>query len=533
MSKRFFKFSKAAHEYLGLLILPFLMWMSVSGILLNHPELIETISFPQSVVPEVYYPQNWNRSSLITQAFSRKNPDVAWVAGKKGIWQTRDKGLTYTSFMGGDFPDSHFLRKTNYIHLTHNQPTERLFAATDGGLFVSDRGALWQELQLGDERERIVKILQREDELIVAGESHLWTASLQNTVLDFTPIQLLRDELVPQVTLIQLFFELHDGKVLGLFGKLVMDLVGGIIFILSLTALYTWVSRKISVRRRKKLNHPRFFKFLMRYHFQLGIWAVFFMLLIGMTGLFMRPPLLGALVGGTIDATYFPGFLDSNRWHKKIQNAVWLENSDQILLQATDGMWLGQADFKTPFSKTTLPLPVFVMGATVFEYEDDKLLMGSFNGLFRIDLQNGTAIDELTGLPAKDVDGARPQKKMVAGYFKTPEGERFITTHKDGLLALSTASFDGRFKMPERLRKSCRMPLWNYVFELHNGRIFRPVIGAFYILLVPLGSLFFVFISISGAYDWIYRKRPALRAKKSGPVKISKDEDEERRSDAA
>ena len=122
---------------------------------------------------------------------------------------------------------------------------------------------------------------------------------------------------------------------------------------------------------------------------------------------------------------------------------------------------------------------------------------------------------------------------MVAGYFKTPEGERFISTHKEGLLPLGSASLESRFQMPEQLRKSCKMPLWNYVFELHNGRLFRPIIGAFYILLVPLGSLFYVFISISGAYDWTYRKRPALRAKKSEPLKISKDGDEERRSDAA
>jgi len=48
------------------------------------------------------------------------------------------------------------------------------------------------------------------------------------------------------------------------------------------------------------------------------------------------------------------------------------------------------------------------------------------------------------------------------------------------------------------------MPLWNWLFEIHNGRFFKDLIGEWYILIVPLGSLLFVLITLSGVYDWIH-----------------------------
>lgn len=43
-------------------------------------------------------------------------------------------------------------------------------------------------------------------------------------------------------------------------------------------------------------------------------------------------------------------------------------------------------------------------------------------------------------------------------------------------------------------------------FEIHNGRFFKDWIGGFYILIIPLGSLLYVLIILSGVYDWFYIK---------------------------
>lgn len=48
------------------------------------------------------------------------------------------------------------------------------------------------------------------------------------------------------------------------------------------------------------------------------------------------------------------------------------------------------------------------------------------------------------------------------------------------------------------------MPLWNYLFEIHNGRFFKDLVGDWYLLIIPLGSLLFILITLSGVYDWLY-----------------------------
>ncbi len=149
------------------------------------------------------------------------------------------------------------------------------------------------------------------------------------------------------------------------------------------------------------------------------------------------------------------------------------------------------------------------MGPTVFDtLGHGGYLIGSFNGLFHLERATGKPIDMLTGKEAKNISNVRPAKKMITGYFKTPEGEEFITTHEQGLLPIGESKLKGRFRMPEQMESNCRMPLWNYMFEIHNGRFFKSLIGPLYILLVPFGSLFFFIVTLTGIYDWfIVRKK--------------------------
>ena len=51
MKKKVYKISKWFHKYLGLVLILFLIWESLSGILMNHPELISSISVSKMVSP--------------------------------------------------------------------------------------------------------------------------------------------------------------------------------------------------------------------------------------------------------------------------------------------------------------------------------------------------------------------------------------------------------------------------------------------------------------------------------------------------
>jgi len=517
---RFFRISKWIHKYTGLALILFLMWMSVSGILLNHPEMIADVSVPLRLLPAQYKVQNWNRSSLVEMVYSQENPAVAFAGGKQGVWKTADGGRAFAPLAEG-FPESRYYRKTNTILLLENN-SRLLLAGTNGGLYACDlQTEKWQEIPLSEERGAIQKILLVKDLLVVFSQSHAYVSAAPPQSLKFQRISFTRLEEKRQVSLVRLFFDLHDGKIWGLAGRLLFDLAGIVLFFLSISAFYSWYypwKRK----REKARNRPprtklirRVFKWFFKYHLKLGIWFAAILLIIGGTGMFMRPPLLAALADRQVARGWYPGALPDNPWDKKIHNALYDAVEDQILVEATDGFWAGPADFSHPFRKKELNVPVFVMGATVFQpYGTGGYLVGSFNGIFHYERASGNAVDILTDRVASGVSSVKPAEKMVTGYFKTPAGEEFITTHEQGLLPVGNAQISGRFNMPAEMAAYSEFPLWNYMFEIHNGRFFKDWIGNWYILLVPLGSILFVLISLSGVYDWLYLK--VFRNNKNG-----------------
>jgi hypothetical protein len=73
-----------------------------------------------------------------------------------------------------------------------------------------------------------------------------------------------------------------------------------------------------------------------------------------------------------------------------------------------------------------------------------------------------------------------PEGSATGGWYRTAKPPRIIDKPPD---------FD-------------RMPLWNWLFELHNGGIFRDLIGGGHALIIPLGALAFLLITITGVIDW-------------------------------
>ncbi len=114
--------------------------------------------------------------------------------------------------------------------------------------------------------------------------------------------------------------------------------------------------------------------------------------------------------------------------------------------------------------------------------------------------------DLVTGDPVDPggVSRMRTATAMVTGRIRTPDGEEFLSTFGGGLVALNGAELDGRFEMPDEMVRRHRLSLWNWMFELHNSRIFRGGIGRLYLLIPPLGSLLFAMLTLSGIWDWLW-----------------------------
>ncbi len=142
-----YRLSKWLHKWVGLLLLVFVVWMSASGILLNHPDAISNVSVPRWLVPPQYRIQNWNRGALRTAAFSKIDPQTGFIGGTQGVWRIGDGGRTFQR-MAEAFPESYIDRQTYSLLLYEANPPQ-LFARTRGGLFVCDiNSAAWQRAPL-------------------------------------------------------------------------------------------------------------------------------------------------------------------------------------------------------------------------------------------------------------------------------------------------------------------------------------------------------------------------------------------------
>jgi len=502
--------SKWLHKYLGLFIILFLIWSAISGIILNHPGLFSGVSVPGWMVPDQYQTENWNRSALIEMLFMKDNEEIGFAGGKKGIWKTMDGGRTFTRMSEG-YTDSVYYGKVNDLLLLENDGEEpSLFSASFGGLWVCEPVVgKWSKIFPLKGNTDVKKVLNIGEKIILFTQSDAWESSTGKSSYDFKKIGLQREgeNKVDKVSLVRLFFDLHGGHAWGIFGRILFDIIGLIIIFLSVSSFYVWYFPKKWKRKKKDTGkNKKSYGFFYKYHLKLGIWVAAILLLIGITAFFMRPPFLALIARGDIDVAFYPGSFPDNPWDKKIHSALHLKDKGQVMIEATDGVWIGDESMKGKFVKTRIPILVFVMGATVFEeHPDGGYIIGSFNGLYHMP-GNGTAINKVSGKMVRFVSPVKPADKMISGYFRTPDGEEFITAFGQGLLPLEGAELKGRFAQPEELTKDKRLPLWNYMFELHNGRIFKDLIGNWYILIIPLGSFLFILIILTGIYDWIYTR---------------------------
>lgn len=511
--KRLFRLSRWLHKYVGLLLILFLMWMSVSGVLLNHPHWIAGATVPGWLVPAHYLPDNWNRSAITSVVFAGSDSATAYLGGKIGVYKSI-AGRVDPEPLSRGFPAEAFYAKTNHLFLHDRGANSSLFAATDGGLYRADTATeTWERIPLGSHRDRVVKLLEVDDTLHVFTASGLFTLDLLEADAAPVPVELEREGGTTRVSKVKLFFDLHGGEVWGLPGKLLFDLAGILLFYLSFSAFYAWYyPRKLKQRRRRGKARPAawqggLFRFIHKYHLKLGIWVAAILLLIGGTGLFMRPPLLAVLMGD-VPRAWYPGPLSENVWEEKIQNALFDPVNDKFIVQASDGLWEAAAELNVAFREIELPTPIFVMGATVFEADDSgRYAVGSFAGLYGYHPADGDVTDLLNPGQSPPTSVMRPAELMITASFRTPNGTELINTHEEGLMRLNCEPNE-LFRMPPQIRGEYRMPLWNYLFEIHNGRFFKRWVGEWYILIVPLGSLLFLLVTISGVYDWLYKRRP-------------------------
>ena len=501
------------HKYFGLLVLLFMAWMSLSGVLLNHPDWIQNVSVHKSLVPKQYQPENWNRSSLKGIEYMG---DSLLLYGRQGVYLSQDNGKSLNPFMEGAFPKSALGKRSNHIY--HSKNDKILLCATNQGCLQYDiEQQLWKRLQLPKGDESILKILNTKEHLLLVSKSDIYQSLSVTNDLHFKKLDLKKKNYSSDISLIQVFFELHDGSIWGLPGRLLWDIVGLILFFLCISAFYIWYYPKKWKRRYKKKGRRASYKeknarnFFFRYHKKLGWYFAVPLVIITFTGMFLSPILMMTLVNGNVSEKYYPSIKDKNPWHHKIRNALYDTQKEQLVLDCSDGVWAGSYRTKEEFEKIKLPVRIFGMGTTVFrEEKPGTWLVGSFGGLHRVDKESD-ASEKILQTKKKENSG-RPASTFVTGYEKLPDGNHYILGHYKGICDEKGKQLRNVFTMPQGITGNSKLPLWNYMFELHNARIFRGGIGGFYMLIIPLGGLLCLIMLLAGVLDyWLTKPRAKKR----------------------
>ena len=499
------RFLRKYHKWFSLIATFFILFFAVSGIILNHRRLLSGIDVNRKLLPKAYRYDNWNLAAV--KGTVAAGSDSILIYGNIGVWLTDSTFSSFHDFNPG-FPAGIDNRKINTMSWSAESG---LYAGTLFGLYRFDGGS-WVKVQLPVDGARVVKVLHHGDSLLVMTRSNLFVSSSVSGYHRFQEINVSRGEDDDgKVGLFKTLWVIHSGEIYGLAGKLIVDGVGIIFIILCITGLiyffvpYRLKSLKDEIRRSKL---KQFNRLSLKWHNVVGSWAILILLLNTATGIFLRPPLLIPVAGMRVEKIRHTELDDPNPWFDRFRDLIYDNGSSRYLIATSDGIYYSDDRFGSELKKFAVQPPVSVMGINVFEIlEPGRYLVGSFSGLFEWSPSTNRIIDFFTGLEFVDTGprGAPFGNLTVAGYLKMTNGREYIFDYAAGDIGLKTAP--PFVQMPETVIKSTPISLWNLMLEVHTGRIFEPILGRLYILVVPIIGIFTLFILVTGFFSWWLAKR--------------------------
>lgn len=501
------KFFKKFHKWLAIIIAFIAILFATSGIVMNHRQTFSGIDVSRSLLPSNYTYENWNLAGV---RGSFQNNDANYMYGNIGIWKSTDDLLSFEDFNQG-FPRGIDNRKIYSLIEFKGY----LYAGTHLGLYKREiKGEHWEKVKLPVKKERIADIEIKDENLLVLTRHYL-LQSQDGT--NYKKIQLAEPEnYTRKVGLFNTFWELHSGELFGLPGKLLVDLLGIVTILLSITGLLHFFLPKVirkKKRKEKTVDHlVKTKKQNLRWHNVVGYIFVAFLIINTFSGMHLRPPILIAIANkqvGIIPGTH----LDSpNPWFDKLRRIHWDENNNRYIISTTDGFFFAEETLTEKLKRAPMQPPVSVMGCNVLEpIGQQHLMVGSFSGLFLWNIENGMVSDFFTGQPHIPQQGmANPFGANTVAGFVQGNQKAWWFDYGSGAIEMGNQTKEQTFTpMPESIRKASPMSLWNVSLEIHTGRIFEHLVGMFYILFVPIAGICILLVLISGFFIWllVYRKK--------------------------
>ena len=505
---RLLKILKKLHKWPAIIIAFFAITFAFSGIIMNHRQLFSSVDVSRKWLPSNYTYNNWNQAAVRGSVGIDSTSFL--IYGNIGIWLSNNDFKSYIDFNQG-FPNGIDNRKI-YSVVNHKNI---LFAGTQLGLYKRETGKNWQKIDLNVE-DRIADLALKGDTLLVLTRHYLLKSADGK---DFQVVQLPEPlGYVRKTGLFETFWQLHSGELWGIPGKLIVDLLGLVTILLSVTGLLHFFFPKIISRRKKNqkevVNLVSVKRKNLRWHNVVGYIFALFLVINTFSGMHLRPPLLIAIANkqvGIIPGTHLD---NRNPWFDKLRRVQWNDDFKRYIFSTSDGFYFAEESLSKTLEPAFYQPPVSVMGCNVLKPLGNKIyLVGSFSGLYLWNIENGAVEDFFTQQPYIAPEGIQSPigANMAAGLVETKNGFVWFD-YNSGAQKMASIRGMPSFSfptMPEEIRKASPMSLWNVALEMHTGRIFEKWIGPFYILIVPLAGICILIVLISGFFLWwkIHQKK--------------------------
>ena len=499
MASKILNLSRKYHKWGALIVSFFLLMFAVSGIIMNHRGITSAFDVRRSVLPDSYRLRNWNLASVKSSVTLSDGSRL--IFGNSGIWKSDSLFSSFTDFNEGLDRGMDNRKVRSVVQLEDGT----LLAGTFSGLYRRSPGEVsWEKIPLHASSERIQDIILNGSEVVVVTRSELITFSGSPDEKN-ARIIILKDPEGEErtISLFRLFWIIHSGEILGIAGRLLLDLLAFVIIFLVVTGLVHFFTPKLSQKIRNKIrNLHEFRRKNLRFHNLTGAWFFVLLLLVPFTGMFLRPPFLITIVNGTIPVPDISLIKKDNAWDDKLRAIAWSSELNGYILSTSEGFYFADHSFTDSLRYFAVQPPVSVMGINVFSPAGyDRFYVGSFDGLYLWHPVRGEVADLL---PPQEEGRRRGSQQVLISGMITKDEEHILFDYDRGDLS-EGISFPS---MPENIKKASPMPLWNVAQEIHTGRIYQPLTGPFYILVVPLIAIFTLIVFITGYIRWrrLYRK---------------------------
>lgn len=507
------------HKWGGLFFTLFLIIFALSGIVLNHRVALSEVDVPRSVLPPEYRMEHWNLGAV--KGTLRVSSDSILLYGENGLWLTDSSRACFSRFERGMRSGADNRLVANVVR-THSG---QLFAVTTFDAYQWNHSTQsWQRLtERFAPSDRMTDAAVKGDTLVLQSRSELFLATAPYAHFERIHLKAPTNAPLGRFTFRTLWM-LHSGELFGAWAQYFVDFLGVILIVLCLTGVVLAFFPKLLKRQRKRQPEGksvlrRVFKFSLQLHNKLGVYLLAFLLLLTVTGMFLRPPLLVAIARLRHQPLALTHEHNPNPWWDNLRMIRYDRHHNRWLLQTPFGFFTTSNLHSAPTKLDHEP-PVGFMGTNVLQQEDaDHWIAGSFSGLYRWNARTGESWNLYTGqrYVAPKHQGIPDFTYSVSGYSKDLSARPVVFDYNRGAEyalggAQKAATDDDRQEfvcyeradfsvMPEQVQDG-RLSLWRVALETHTGRIYTFLPNIVIQLFIFLSGTFLLTVLISGFIIW-------------------------------